>query len=81
MARVMEGFDLFVSAGGQLGLTNQTGHPSVVVPCDFGGEEPQPITTTLVGALFADDVILSVAHKYQVSTDWHLRRPELSGIG
>lgn len=80
MAAAMEGFDLFVSGQGQVGLTNQTGHPAVVVPCDFGAEVPQPITTTLIGALFADDLILSVAHKYQASTDWHLRRPDLKEI-
>jgi len=84
MATAMEGFDMFVSGRGQVGLTNQTGHPAVVVPYDFGGGEdapPQPLTTTIIGDLFADDKILSVAHAYQRSTEWHLRRPELSGIG
>ncbi len=81
MAAAMEGFDLFVSGRGHVGLTNQTGHPAVVVPFDFGGENPQPITTMLIGSLFADDTILSVAHRYQVSTGWHLRHPDLSGIG
>jgi aspartyl-tRNA(Asn)/glutamyl-tRNA(Gln) amidotransferase subunit A len=37
-----------------------------------------PLTTTLIGDLFADDKILSVAHAYQSVTDWHLRRPELA---
>jgi Asp-tRNA(Asn)/Glu-tRNA(Gln) amidotransferase A subunit family amidase len=81
MAEAMEGFDMFVSGRGQVGLTNQTGHPAVVVPYDFGGDNPQPLTTTIVGDLFADDKILSVANAYQRSTDWHLRRPDLSGIG
>jgi Asp-tRNA(Asn)/Glu-tRNA(Gln) amidotransferase A subunit family amidase len=80
MAEAMDGFDMFVSGRGQVGLTNQTGHPAVVVPYDFGGDNPQPLTTTIVGDLFADDKILSVAHAYQRSTDWHLRRPDLSGI-
>jgi aspartyl-tRNA(Asn)/glutamyl-tRNA(Gln) amidotransferase subunit A len=53
----------------------------VVVPYGFDEEDPQPITTTIIGDLFADDKILSVAHAYQVSTDWHLRRPDLSGVG
>ena len=38
---------------------------------------PKPICAVLAGNLFADDLILSVAHKYQVNTDWHLRRPRL----
>lgn len=80
MAAAMEGFDMFVTGSGEVGLTNQTGHPAVVVPYDFGGEddEPaQPICTTIVGDLFRDDAVLSVAHAYQASTDWHLRRPDL----
>jgi Asp-tRNA(Asn)/Glu-tRNA(Gln) amidotransferase A subunit family amidase len=81
MAEAMEGFDMFVSGRGEVGLTNQTGHPAVVVPYDFGGDNPQPLTTTIIGDLFADDKILSVAQAYQESTDWHLRRPDLSGIG
>jgi Asp-tRNA(Asn)/Glu-tRNA(Gln) amidotransferase A subunit family amidase len=81
MAQAMEGFDMFVSGRGEVGLTNQTGHPAVVVPYDFGGDNPQPLTTTIIGDLFADDKILSVAHAYQRSTDWHSRRPDLAGIG
>jgi Asp-tRNA(Asn)/Glu-tRNA(Gln) amidotransferase A subunit family amidase len=80
MAEAMEGVDMFVSGRGQVGLTNQTGHPAVVVPYDFGGDNPQPLTTTIIGDLFADDKILSVAHAYQASTDWHLRRPDLSEL-
>lgn len=81
VAGVMEEFDLFVSGGGQIGLTNQTGHPSVVVPYDFGGDVPQPLTTMLIGDLFRDDLILGVAHRYQESTDWHTRTPDMSAAG
>jgi Asp-tRNA(Asn)/Glu-tRNA(Gln) amidotransferase A subunit family amidase len=38
---------------------------------------PKPICAVLAGNLFQDDKILSVAHKYQVNTDWHLRHPAL----
>jgi Asp-tRNA(Asn)/Glu-tRNA(Gln) amidotransferase A subunit family amidase len=88
MAEAMEDFDMFVSGSGELTLTNDTGHPSVVVPYDFGVRNPDsdsptsmPLTTTIVGDLFADDKIVSVAHAFQRVTDWHLRRPDLSGIG
>jgi aspartyl-tRNA(Asn)/glutamyl-tRNA(Gln) amidotransferase subunit A len=40
-----------------------------------------PLTAVLVGDLYADDKILSVAHAFQAATDWHLRRPDLSRIG
>ena len=84
MARAMDGVDMFVSGTGLPGLTNQTGHPAVVVPFGFGPRDDagearrsQPLTTTLIGALFADDKVLSVAHAYQEATTWHRRRPVL----
>ncbi len=82
MAEVMHNFDMFASGSGLVGLTNQTGHPAVVVPFDFGVRNPDsesptemPLTTTLIGNLFADDKILAVAHAFQQTTDWHMRRP------
>jgi Asp-tRNA(Asn)/Glu-tRNA(Gln) amidotransferase A subunit family amidase len=41
------------------------------------GANAQPQCTTIIGALFSDDVICSVAHAYQKSTDWHNRHPKL----
>ena len=81
MAQSMGDFDMFVTGSGQVRLTNQTGHPAVVVPYGISEDEDspkQPICTTIVGALFADDKILSVAHAYQAATEWHLRHPELA---
>lgn len=37
----------------------------------------QPICATIVGALYDDDKILSVAHQFQSHTDIHTRRPVL----
>ncbi len=85
MAEVMEGYDMFVSGGGHVGLTNQTGHPAAIVQYGFGVRNPDddapttmPLTTTLLGGLFADDAILSVAHAFQKQTEWHQRRPPLA---
>jgi Asp-tRNA(Asn)/Glu-tRNA(Gln) amidotransferase A subunit family amidase len=85
MQEAMEGFDMFVSGSGQVGLTNQTGHPAAVVQYGFGVRDPEaeapttmPLTTTILGDLFADDRILEVAHAFQKRTDWHLRRPPLA---
>jgi Asp-tRNA(Asn)/Glu-tRNA(Gln) amidotransferase A subunit family amidase len=39
--------------------------------------KPQPICAVIVGNLFADDVILSVAHQLQAHTDVHLKHPTL----
>ena len=38
---------------------------------------PQPICTVLAGNLYNDDKILSVAHQYQIHTDWHTKHPSL----
>jgi Asp-tRNA(Asn)/Glu-tRNA(Gln) amidotransferase A subunit family amidase len=38
---------------------------------------PQPICAVIAGNLYNDDMILSVAHKYQQATDWHTRHPKL----
>lgn len=38
---------------------------------------PQPLCTQIAGNLYTDDVILSVAHKYQASTGWHRERPQI----
>ncbi len=76
MAEVMQDFDMFVTGSGLAGLTNQTGHPAAVVPYGYGVRNPDsesptemPLTTTLIGDLFADDKILSVAHAFQKGTD------------
>jgi hypothetical protein len=39
--------------------------------------EPQPICGVIVGNLFADDLILSVAHQLQAHTDVYLKHPAL----
>lgn len=84
MAEAMDGFDMFVSGSGAVGLTNDTGHPAVIVPYGFGVRNPDadspttmPLTTTIVGDLFADDKILNVAQAFQSTTDWHVRRPAM----
>ena len=78
MAAVMKDFDMYISGNGDVGLTNQTGHPAVVFPYRMtDGANSQPQCTTIIGALFSDDVILSVAHAYQKATNWHEQHPKL----
>jgi hypothetical protein len=40
---------------------------------------PQPICAVIAGNLFNDDKILSVAHQFQIHTDWHTHHPKLTG--
>jgi Asp-tRNA(Asn)/Glu-tRNA(Gln) amidotransferase A subunit family amidase len=78
----LDGFDVMI---GGLNASNTTGHPAVVVPYAFesttnneGVVSPaQPRTVTIFGNLFEDDVILNVAHAYQMKHDWHTRHPSL----
>lgn len=88
MQEAMAEVEMFVSGSGQVGLTNQTGNPAVVLPYGFGVRNPDadspttmPLTTTLVGRLFSDDLLLNVAHAFQRETDWHSRRPDTSRLG
>jgi Asp-tRNA(Asn)/Glu-tRNA(Gln) amidotransferase A subunit family amidase len=60
------------AAGGVGGAGVATPSAAPPVPLD-----PQPICTQIAGNLYNDDLILSVAHKYQVNTGWHLERPKL----
>lgn len=39
--------------------------------------QAQPICGVITGNLYADDIILSVAHQFQKATDFHTRRPSL----
>lgn len=54
--------------GGRGGDANATPQPAL---------NPQPICATIIGNLYEDDKILSVAHAFQKATDFHLRRPNL----
>lgn len=81
------------SPSADVGPNSQTGHPCAVVPYKFdvpvqgGGRggvvqppldlKAQPICATIIGNLYNDDKILSVAHQYQIHTDIHLKHPSL----
>ncbi len=56
---------------------NLAGIPGVSIPCGFT-PEGLPIGLQLLGRQFEDDVVLSVAHTYQQSTDWHERPPPVN---
>jgi aspartyl-tRNA(Asn)/glutamyl-tRNA(Gln) amidotransferase subunit A len=53
---------------------NLAGLPAVSVPCGFVGG--LPVGMQIIGAHFAEERLLNVAHRYQRETDWHQRAPE-----
>ncbi len=62
-------FDVPVTQGG--GGARPDGTPAAPAP----ELKAQPICGVIVGALYNDDKILSVAHQFQANTDFHSRRP------
>jgi hypothetical protein len=54
--------------------TGRAAAPPAPPPAPFN---PQPICAQIVGNLYNDDMILSVAHQFQVNTDFHTRRPKI----
>lgn len=79
MNKVMEKVDVYISpsfGGGNLLVTNLTGHPSVVLPNGFT-DDMHPTSITFVGDLFDEATVLSVAKAYQDSTNHHKKHPPL----
>jgi aspartyl-tRNA(Asn)/glutamyl-tRNA(Gln) amidotransferase subunit A len=53
---------------------NLAGLPALSVPCGFVAG--LPVGLQIVGPHFAEALILNVAHRYQLETDWHRKAPE-----
>ncbi len=58
-----------------LGSTNLTGHPQVVVPCGFVKGAPQGLS--FLGGLWKEGDPLRVALAYEQATEWHAKRPPI----
>lgn len=54
------------------------GLPGVSLPCGFDAAG-LPIGLQLVGPALSEARLLSIGHRYQQDTDWHLRRPGQAG--
>jgi Asp-tRNA(Asn)/Glu-tRNA(Gln) amidotransferase A subunit family amidase len=78
MAKCLQDIDVYVTPtmdDNDLGLTNLTGHPQVVVPDGFRSGLPTSIS--FVGKLFGEAEVLAVAKAYQDATGFHLQHPTL----
>jgi len=53
-----------------------TGLPAMSVPCGFSHAN-LPIGLQIIGRPFDEPRVIRIAHNYEKSTDWHLRRPAL----
>lgn len=52
------------------------GLPGINVPCGFSSND-LPIGLQIMGPQFAEASILNFAHQFEISTEWHLRKPNL----
>ena len=52
---------------------NLAGLPALSAPAGFARD--LPVGLHLMGNHFREDMLLAVAHQYQRTTDWHIRRP------
>ncbi|HTK75391.1 MAG TPA: amidase [Gemmataceae bacterium] len=77
MEQVMGHVDMYVG-GNDLALTNLTGHPTVVIPNGFNGDQPMSVTFT--GRLYGEAEILALAKAYQDATGHHLKRPAMEKL-
>ncbi len=79
MAELMSRVDVYVTpafGGGNLLLTNLTGHPCVVLPNGFR-EDGTPTSITFMGKLFGEAEVLALARAYQEATGFHRKHPTL----
>jgi Asp-tRNA(Asn)/Glu-tRNA(Gln) amidotransferase A subunit family amidase len=79
MEEALKDVDMYISpafAGGNLLITNLTGHPAVVLPNGFT-DSGQPVSITFMGHLYDEATVLAVAKKYQEATGFHKKHPPL----
>ena len=77
MQRLLADIDVYVSpafAGGNLLVTNLTGHPCVAVPSGFQ-ENGSPVSITFCGRMYGEAEALQAARAYQEATPWEERHP------
>ena len=58
---------------------NLAGVPALSLPGGFSSDG-LPIGIQLLAAPFKEDVLLRVAHAYEQATEWHKRKPSLTGF-
>lgn len=62
---------------GTVNLGNLTGAPALSLPCGFT-PDGMPVGLQFYGRAFDEATLLSFAHVYEATTDWHRRHPPLA---
>ena len=79
MVQKMKEIDVYIAptyGGNNLGITNLTGYPAVIVPNGFS-EKGSPTSITFNGNLYEEAKTLRVAKAFQDATGFHLKHPDL----
>lgn len=81
MVELMKQVDLYVG-GKDLGITNLTGHPTVVMPLGFvqQGELQRPYSITLTGQLFGETSLLQTAAVLEKALSVNTMQPPLNSL-
>jgi Asp-tRNA(Asn)/Glu-tRNA(Gln) amidotransferase A subunit family amidase len=82
MQGLIDDLDVYVTptfGGGNLLLTNLTGHPCVVLPNGFS-EKGSPTSITFTGSLYGEGTLLAVADAYQRASGFHEKHPPLFSV-
>ncbi|HEX8357176.1 MAG TPA: amidase [Segetibacter sp.] len=66
--------------GNQSAITNLTGHPAICFPNGFS-QSSLPTSITLLGKLYSEAILLSVAAAYQNATGWDEMHPKMFNGG
>jgi Asp-tRNA(Asn)/Glu-tRNA(Gln) amidotransferase A subunit family amidase len=78
---IMDPYDVIVTptfGGGQLFITNLTGHPCVVVPNGLNSKgTPANVSISFIGRLYGEAELLSLARAYQKASTWDELHPPL----
>jgi len=73
--QIFRDVDVFMAPSfGVMPATNLTGHPCVVMPNGMS-DEGIPSSISLIGNLFGEAELCTVARAWQQATGWHLRHP------
>jgi Asp-tRNA(Asn)/Glu-tRNA(Gln) amidotransferase A subunit family amidase len=96
VAKVFDTVDIVVAPTGseQLVITNLTGHPALILPNGFRGDDAPrppaedngdniggpgtPVSLTFLGNLYREAELLAFARAYQDATGFHRKHPTLS---